>query len=69
MPHQTEPNVNNALCVLLQNMLPRGKALSENTQAISEHPRNLKPSSLNYPVHDRLSPVLKSPHTTQRVRH
>ena len=45
MPHQTEPNVNNALGNLLQKMLPRGKALSENTQAISGHP-GLKPDIL-----------------------
>ena len=45
MPHQTEPSVNNALGNLLQKMLPRGKALSENTQAISGHP-GLKPDIL-----------------------
>ncbi len=45
MPNQTEPNVNNALGSLLQKMLPRGKALSENTQAISGHP-GLKPDIL-----------------------
>ena len=45
MPHQTEPNVNNALGILLQKMLPRGKALSENTQAIYGHP-GLKPDIL-----------------------
>ena len=45
MPHQTEPNVNNALGILLQNMLPRSKVLSENTQAISGHP-GLKPDIL-----------------------
>ena len=45
MPHQTEPNVNNALGNLLQKMLPRGKALSENTQAIAGRP-GLKPDIL-----------------------
>ena len=45
MPHQTEPNVNNALGNLLQKMLPRGQALSENTQVISGHP-GLKPDIL-----------------------
>ena len=45
MPHQTEPNVNNALGNLLQRMLPRGKALSENTQAIAGRP-GLKPDIL-----------------------
>ena len=45
MPHQTEPNVNNALGNLLQKMLPRGKALSENTRVISGHP-GLKPDIL-----------------------
>ena len=38
MPRQTEPNVNNALGSLLQNMLPRGQVRSENTQAISGRP-------------------------------
>ena len=45
MPHQTEPNVNNALGILLQKMLPRGQALSENTRVISGHP-GLKPDIL-----------------------
>ena len=45
MPHQTEPNVNNALGNLLQKMLPRGQALSENTRVISGHP-GLKPDIL-----------------------
>ena len=35
MPRQTEPNANNALGSLLQDMLPRGQMRSENTQAIS----------------------------------
>ena len=38
MPRQTEPNANNALGSLLQEMLPRSQARSENTQAISGHP-------------------------------
>ena len=38
MPRQTEPNVNNALGSLLQDMLPRSQVRSENTQAISGHP-------------------------------
>ena len=37
MPRQTEPNVNNALGSLLQDMLPRSTVRSENTQAISGH--------------------------------
>ena len=38
MPRQTEPNANNALGSLLQDMLPRSEVRSENTQAISGHP-------------------------------
>ena len=38
MPRQTEPNANNALGSLLQDMLPRSQVRSENTQAISGHP-------------------------------
>ena len=38
MPRQTEPNANNALGSLLQEMLPRSKVRSENTQAISGQP-------------------------------
>ena len=38
MPRQTEPNANNALGGLLQEMLPRGQVRSENTQAISGRP-------------------------------
>ena len=38
MPRQTEPNANNALSSLLQEMLPRSQVRSENTQAISGHP-------------------------------
>ena len=38
MPRQTEPNVNNALGGLLQDMLPRSQVRSENTQAISGRP-------------------------------
>ena len=38
MPRQTEPNANNALGSLLQDMLPRSTVRSENTQAISGHP-------------------------------
>ena len=38
MPHQAEPNANNALGSLLQDMLPRSEVRSENTQAISGHP-------------------------------
>ena len=37
MPRQTEPNANNALGGLLQDMLPRSQVRSENTQAISGH--------------------------------
>ena len=42
MPRQTEPNANNALGSLLQDMLPRSQVRSENTQAISGHP-SLRP--------------------------
>ena len=38
MPRQTEPNANNALGSLLQDMLPRSTVRSENTQAISGQP-------------------------------
>ena len=38
MPRQTEPNANNALGDLLQDMLPRGQVRSENTQAIAGQP-------------------------------
>ena len=38
MPRQTEPNANNALGSLLEDMLPRGEVRSENTQAISGQP-------------------------------
>ena len=38
MPHQTEPNANNALGSLLQDMLPRSQVRSENTRAISGRP-------------------------------
>ena len=38
MPRQTEPNANNALGSLLQDMLPRGLVRSENTQAITGQP-------------------------------
>ena len=42
MPRQTEPNANNALGGLLQDMLPRGQVRSENTQAITGQP-SLRP--------------------------
>ena len=45
MPHQTEPNANNALGDLLQDMLPRSTVRSENTRAIAHHP-GLKPDIL-----------------------
>ena len=38
MPRQTEPNANNALGSVLQDMLPRSQVYSENTQAISGQP-------------------------------
>ena len=38
MPRQTEPNANNAMGSLLQDMLPRSQVRSENTQAISGRP-------------------------------
>ena len=37
MPRQTEPNANNALGSLLQEMLPGRQVWSENTQAITGH--------------------------------
>ena len=36
MPHQTEPNVNNALGDLLRSMLPGSQVYSENTQVIRD---------------------------------
>ena len=38
MPRQTEPNANNALGSLIQDMLPHSRVRSENTQAISGQP-------------------------------
>ena len=45
MPRQAEPNANNALGSLLQDMLPRSHVRSENTQAILGHP-GLRPDIL-----------------------
>ncbi|MDE0631746.1 MAG: hypothetical protein OXH73_09605 [Caldilineaceae bacterium] len=45
MPRQTEPNVNNAMGILLEAMLPRSEVRSENTQAIYGRP-SLKPDIL-----------------------
>ena len=45
MPHQTEPNVNNALGSLLQAMLPKSDVRSENTRAIAGQP-GLRPDIL-----------------------
>ena len=45
MPRQSEPNANNALGDLLQDMLFRSQVRSENTQAISGHP-GLRPDIL-----------------------
>lgn len=45
MPHQTEPNANNALGNLLQGMLPGSQVRSENTQAFTGRP-GLKPDIL-----------------------
>ena len=45
MPRQTEPNANNALGILLQDMLPRSEVRSENTQAIAGRP-GLRPDIL-----------------------
>ena len=42
MPRQTEPNANNALGSLLQDMMPRGQVRSENTRAITGQ-RGLRP--------------------------
>ena len=38
MPHQTEPNANNALGSLLRNMLSTCVVRSENTQTFADHP-------------------------------
>ena len=38
MPHQTEPNANNALGDLLRSMLPGCQVRSENTQTFPNHP-------------------------------
>ena len=69
MPRQTEPNANNALGSLLQDMLPRGQVRSENTRAISGHPR-AAPRHHHcragpQPVHEDILPALdlaKRPH-------
>ena len=45
MPHQTEPNANNAMGSLLQAMLPKSDVRSENTRAITGHP-GLRPDIL-----------------------
>ena len=45
MPRQTEPNANNALGSLLQDMMPCGQVRSENTQAITGKP-HLRPDLL-----------------------
>ena len=38
MPHQTEPNANNALGDLLRGMMPGCEVRSENTQTFPDHP-------------------------------
>ena len=38
MPHQTEPNANNALGDLLRSMMPRSQVRSENTQTFIDYP-------------------------------
>ena len=53
MPRQTEPNANNALGSLLQDMMPRGQVRSENTQAISGKP-GLRPDIIIKTVHSLL---------------
>lgn len=45
MPHQTEPNANNAMGSLLETMLPRSQVRSENTRSIVGHP-GLQPDIL-----------------------
>jgi len=45
MSHHTEPSANNAMGILLQEMLPRSDVRSENTQAIYGHP-SLRPDIL-----------------------
>ena len=45
MPRQTEPNANNALGSLLQDMLPKSEVRFENTRAIAGHP-GLRPDIL-----------------------
>ena len=54
MPRQIEPNANNALGNLLQEMLPRSEVRSENTRAITGKP-GLKPDILLPPLAARLS--------------
>lgn len=44
-PHQTEPNANNAMGSLLQNILARSSVRSENTQTITGYP-DLRPDIL-----------------------
>ena len=38
MPHQTEPNANNALAVVIRGMLPSCTVLPETTQVFPDHP-------------------------------
>ena len=47
MSRQTEPNLNNALGSLLQNMLPQSQVRSENTNVIYGNP-GLRPDILIY---------------------
>lgn len=61
MPRQTEPNANNALGGLLQDMLPRGQVRSENTQAISGQP-GLRPDIIiTAPGRGNGHPTISSP--------
>ena len=61
MPRQTEPNANNALGSLLQEMLPGRQVWSENTQAISGHP-GLRPDII-ITAPGRAAVVIVTPHT------
>ena len=38
MPHQTEPNANNALALVIRGMLPSCTVLPETTQVFPDHP-------------------------------
>ena len=51
MPHQTEPNANNALGSLLRNMLRTCVVRSENTQTFAVHPGRHADALITSPGH------------------